>query len=91
MNESDWEQIEFQKNRPHFSNEPGFEAKRQQGFEQIIREKDLKPGDRVHLRLLRINGKITSIDASEDLPVTVEREDGQTFSYSPEEVDPIVS
>ena len=54
---------------------------------RIIEELGLKPGVKVRLRLLDMEGVILEIREKERLSVLVKREDGEIFAYSPSEIE----
>ena len=54
----------------------------------LIKEKGLEIGRKVRLILLEIEGEIIEIRENERNSVVVKREDGETFAYSPREMEP---
>src|SRR3989344_3910611 len=54
----------------------------------LIKEKGLEIGKKVRLILLKMEGEIVEIRENERNSVVVKREDGETFAYSPREMEP---
>src|SRR3989344_8317060 len=54
----------------------------------LIKEKGLEMGKKVRLILLKMEGEIIEIRENERNSVVVKREDGETFAYSPREMEP---
>ena len=58
--------------------------------QELIKEKGLRVGQDVMITSINMKGVITEIDKwPSRTPITIKREDGETFGYNPYEVDRI--
>ncbi len=82
------EQARKDREKNDYRNQEPFRTKRMlEENSQLIKEKGFERGKKVWLTLVKMKGEIVKIRENEINSVVVKREDGETFAYSPREME----